>query len=353
MAAEVIPFRVSNDALDDASELRRRLDGEGYLFIRRLVDPAPLWDAPAPDARRPAGWRLAPGRLQPRSTASPTSPRNAPKATPSTSPSTATSSGWRPSTGWPTHQAILALMEGIIGETVLPAPGESGPALVPAEHPAHDACPPGFRPLPGDVRDLHLLDAGGGLPDRARPAGGAGRLPPKRRDLRSPLRPGRRRPGRRHRSPARHVDEQRLCHRRCPDLPEPDCAPGAAQPDAGSAAGLAGQSLSGPKPAHRRTRAVAAPHRASRQTWDDIYPRWRSADLQYYWKDLPLTVVPSDDSRSGRGFEEALELARQGDELARPLLDRIVSRDPDSAQARAAREALDALDARAVAGRTP
>ncbi|HEY8743143.1 MAG TPA: hypothetical protein VIU62_08600, partial [Chloroflexota bacterium] len=64
------------------------------------------------------------------------------------------------------------------------------------------------------------------------------------------------------------------------------------------------------------------------------------------WKDLQLTVVASDDSRSIRGFEQALELARQGNELSRPLLDRIVKRDPDSSQASAAREALRALDTR-------
>ena len=27
------PFRVSNDALDDPAELRRRIDEEGYLFF--------------------------------------------------------------------------------------------------------------------------------------------------------------------------------------------------------------------------------------------------------------------------------------------------------------------------------
>jgi hypothetical protein len=35
----VQPFRVSNDALGEADELRRRLAEEGYIFIRGLVDP--------------------------------------------------------------------------------------------------------------------------------------------------------------------------------------------------------------------------------------------------------------------------------------------------------------------------
>ena len=35
-------FRVSNDAVDDAEELRRRLDEEGYIFIKKLQDPDKL-----------------------------------------------------------------------------------------------------------------------------------------------------------------------------------------------------------------------------------------------------------------------------------------------------------------------
>ena len=38
------PFRVSNDALDDPVELRRRMDDEGYLFLRKFQDPDKLWE---------------------------------------------------------------------------------------------------------------------------------------------------------------------------------------------------------------------------------------------------------------------------------------------------------------------
>ncbi len=37
-------FRVSNDALEDAGELRRRIDDDGYLFFRQLQDPGKLLD---------------------------------------------------------------------------------------------------------------------------------------------------------------------------------------------------------------------------------------------------------------------------------------------------------------------
>src|SRR5689334_21771952 len=35
-------FRVSNDAMEDPAELRRRMDAEGYLFFRSLQDPDKL-----------------------------------------------------------------------------------------------------------------------------------------------------------------------------------------------------------------------------------------------------------------------------------------------------------------------
>jgi hypothetical protein len=39
MTAQMLELRVSDDARDDAEELRRRLAQEGYLFFRRLLHP--------------------------------------------------------------------------------------------------------------------------------------------------------------------------------------------------------------------------------------------------------------------------------------------------------------------------
>ncbi len=39
MAVQVKEFRISNDALADAAELRRRIAQDGYLFFRSLLDP--------------------------------------------------------------------------------------------------------------------------------------------------------------------------------------------------------------------------------------------------------------------------------------------------------------------------
>jgi hypothetical protein len=36
MTDQIVELRVSNDAIDDSEELRRRIREEGYLFFRKL-----------------------------------------------------------------------------------------------------------------------------------------------------------------------------------------------------------------------------------------------------------------------------------------------------------------------------
>jgi hypothetical protein len=352
MAAEITPFRVSNDAVGDAPELRRRLDREGYLFLHRLVDPAPLWDLRVQllGVLRDGGWlragsdlidgvadvakKCAEGDVEYIAVY-----RNVQRL-----------EAFHRMAHAP---AILALMERIIGEPVLPHPAKVARLWFPQNTlhttPAHQDfvhfqgtyetytcwmpvgdCPMELGPLAvlagshrsGEVYEHHFALGAGGLAVDAAALDGAW--------LSNDFAVG-----------DALVFPSRTVHRALPNL-TPDRL-----------------RVSLDNRYQARSQPIAAhellPHlgRASRQTWEDIYPGWRSADLQYYWKDLPLTVVPTDDSRSARGFEEALELARQGDELARPLLDRIVRREPDSPQAHAAREALRALDAGAGAGQTP
>lgn len=84
------------------------------------------------------------------------------------------------------------------------------------------------------------------------------------------------------------------------------------------------------------------PHLSSHRnlTWDEVYADWQSEDLQYYWKRLELSVSPRDPSYSEQGFAEALSLAAEGDERARIHLERAVERAPDSEPARAASAVL-------------
>jgi len=78
--------------------------------------------------------------------------------------------------------------------------------------------------------------------------------------------------------------------------------------------------------------------------WGEIYRSWKAADLWYYWERLNLTIVPYDQSYIHRREEEAFELARQGNPLARPVLIRIAERDPDPIRRERARQALAELD---------
>jgi ectoine hydroxylase-related dioxygenase (phytanoyl-CoA dioxygenase family) len=84
-------------------------------------------------------------------------------------------------------------------------------------------------------------------------------------------------------------------------------------------------------------------------TWDEVYRDWESPELQYYWKDLDLKVLPRDESWGARGFEESLQQARQGDAAARHHLTRLIKRDPHTDQARAAAAALSDYEARRTA----
>lgn len=87
---------------------------------------------------------------------------------------------------------------------------------------------------------------------------------------------------------------------------------------------------------------MLVPHLAldGRPSWDDIYAGWASKDLQYFWRDFDFDVVPRDTSYGEKGFAEALEQAGKGDSHARLYLKRIVSLNADPDRARAAAEAL-------------
>lgn len=87
---------------------------------------------------------------------------------------------------------------------------------------------------------------------------------------------------------------------------------------------------------------MQTPHlqRYSNLQWEEVYKDWESDDLKYYWKDLPIPTIPQDMSYSEKGFQEALELAKTGNEHAKLHLQRAIAVEPDSAQAHAAKEVL-------------
>ena len=93
---------------------------------------------------------------------------------------------------------------------------------------------------------------------------------------------------------------------------------------------------------------VIRPHlwRFNSLSWDEIYQDWKSDDLKYYWKDLVDTpetpVMPKDYGYSEQGFAEALSLAKAGDRKAIIHMERVIKNDPASDGAKAAREAIQA-----------
>ena len=85
------------------------------------------------------------------------------------------------------------------------------------------------------------------------------------------------------------------------------------------------------------------PHGPSQLQWADVYRDWAASDLQYYWKQVENPVVERDMSYANKGFAEALELARAGDEHAIYRLQRTIKNDPDSPSAEAARAVLEEM----------
>ena len=72
------------------------------------------------------------------------------------------------------------------------------------------------------------------------------------------------------------------------------------------------------------------PHGPSQLSWEEIYPHWQHDDLKYYWRDYDNPVVARDLSFKDKGWAEALSRARSGDEAAIYSLVRTIKNDPAS-----------------------
>jgi ectoine hydroxylase-related dioxygenase (phytanoyl-CoA dioxygenase family) len=75
-------------------------------------------------------------------------------------------------------------------------------------------------------------------------------------------------------------------------------------------------------------------------SWDDVYAGWDSDEFQYYWKKFDTPVLPKITEYLDQAFDEAVDLARQGDDRARLHLRRLVIRDPQSEQGAVASSVL-------------
>jgi ectoine hydroxylase-related dioxygenase (phytanoyl-CoA dioxygenase family) len=342
-APAVQPFIESNDALEDTAELRRRLVDDGYLFVRRLVDPDLLADLRRDmlEVCRAGAWLVAgtpllDGVADVSQKCAEGDPeyhavyRNIQRL------EAFHRAGHAP--------AVLDLMQRITGDTVLPHPAKVARLWFPqnTQHttPAHQdhvhfqgayetyTCwtPVGDCPLElgglavlagshrtGTVYEHHFSLGAGGLTLGADQLAGTWLS-------------------------ADYAMGDALIF---PSLTIHQALPNLTPDRLRVSLDNRYQGLSQPIAEHE-----LQPHlsRGSGQTWKDIYAGWRTTDLQYYWRELPLRIVPTDTRQQERGFREAVARARAGDEYARPLLERIIRVYPDSPQAAEATAALLALD---------
>jgi ectoine hydroxylase-related dioxygenase (phytanoyl-CoA dioxygenase family) len=345
MTAGFQEFRVSNDAFDEPAELRRRMDAEGYLFFRALQDPAKLAALRRDILRvlREGGWvkhgtDLAAGIAE-----------TAARCTEGDVEYTAVYhemyklESFHRAGHWP---EVLAMMEQVIGGPVLPHPQKIARLWFPqyAEHttPIHQD----FVHFQGTFRTYTCWAPVGDCP---RELGGLAVL------LGS------------HKIDAVHdhhfslgagslaIDTQQLegqwvttdyaagdtliFHSLTVHQALPNTTPDRLRISLDNRY----QALDQPIAEHMLLPHLRTHHEL---TWDEVYQDWRSRDLQYYWRDLDLKVLPKDESWGAKGFEEALARARRGDPEARHHLTRLLRRIPDSDQGRAAAAALAEYEAK-------
>ena len=80
-------------------------------------------------------------------------------------------------------------------------------------------------------------------------------------------------------------------------------------------------------------------------TWENIYSGWGDNDLTYYWQNYDLEVKEYDTSYHEKRDELAFEMAERGNETARSTLQRVIARDTDPAKIERAEKLLAHLDA--------
>ncbi len=80
-------------------------------------------------------------------------------------------------------------------------------------------------------------------------------------------------------------------------------------------------------------------------TWEQVYADWSSDDQQYYWRALSPKIMPFDNRYYERRDQMAFAMAERGDLKARDTLLRIVQRDPDDAKRQRAEQLLESLAA--------
>ena len=339
MSTQLKEFKVSNDAFDDAEELRRRIDEDGYLFFKKLQDPDKLWKLRLEmlEAIRAGGWivdgtELADGRVDvsKRCTEGDLEYRDVYKGV-------YRLESFHQAGHWP---EVIGMIGKIVDDEVFSHPMKIARLWFPqfTEHttPAHQDfvhfqgsyetytcwapvsdCPielGGLALLPGShkkkmVFDHHFSLGAGGLSVDSDEM--AGEWFTTDYEIGDSL-----------------IFPSLTVHRALPNLTEDRLR---ISLDNRYAA------LGSPIAEH-----MLCPHYdiANDGEWEEVYRDWKSNELKYYWKDLDFPVTDKIETWGEKAFEEALTLAREGDERAILRLNRMIKFDPDSDQAKTAKEAL-------------
>ena len=346
MAEVLNEFRVSNDAMDDAAELRRRIADEGYLFFRKLQDPDQLRQLRLDmlGVIRDGGWLqegtdLIDGVADISRRCTEGDPEY-----PKVYHEMYKLQSFHRAGHWP---VVLDMMEKIIGEPVMPQPQKIARLWFP-QHTDHTTPPhQDFVHFQGTYEAYTCWTPVGDCP---RELGGLAIVPGSHKantvfDHHFSLGAG-----------ALTVDADRgkgewlttdyeigdslifhslTLHRALDNVTADRLR---------VSLDNRYQAVSSPIAEH-----MLEPHMAllSPITWEEVYADWESDELQFYWRDLPTKVVPRDTSYAERGFAEALSLAREGDPRAQLRMRRVIVNDPDSKMGTAAAEALREFEARA------
>jgi hypothetical protein len=337
MTDQIQEFRVSNDALNDPEELRRRIKEEGYLFFRKLQNPDKLWDLRRQMLTRMQPW-LVPG----------TDPIDgiadiSKQCTEGDSEYTDVYHEVYKLEAFHriTHEPkIIDLLEKIIDGPVLPHPHKIArlwfPKYTTHTTPVHQDfvhfqgnfdtypcwapvgdCPielGGLAVLPGSHKINTVMNHHFSL--------GAGSLCVHTDELQDDWHSTNYEIGDTLIFPALTI------HKALPNLTEDRLR---------VSLDNRYQKLGDPMSAH-----MLEPHLNifNDLSWEDVYKNWESDDLKYYWKILNNHIIPRDLSYTNKGFSEALELAGEGNEHAQIHLKRAIRRDPNTPQAKAALEVL-------------
>jgi len=340
MSEELKVLRVSNEAMDDPAELRRRMAAEGYLFFKQLQDPDKLRDLRREmmSTIQKAGWLVAG-----------TDPMDgiADIRAQCTEGDNAYSAGYAEvykleafhrSAHWP---EVTSMVEKIMGRPIMPYPQKVARIWFPkyTEHttPTHQDfvhfqgnfetltcwapvgdCPlelGGLAVIPGSHKVNRVLEHHFSL--------GAGSLVVDA-EAHAEI------------DPVWHSTDYEIGDTLIfPALTIHKALPNYTEDKLRLSLDNRYQAVGDPITEH-----MLHPHGPSKLEWEAVYRDWVADDLKYYWQQFDNPVVPRDMSYAEKSFAEALDLARAGDERALFRLQRTVKNDPESPWAEAARGVL-------------